>query len=87
MVKLEIGGHDTTEIDIQMLAIPELAGTEGLGEQLLPIVEAINAEDLLINARTWKGLHSRFAQMGPMSPFERGLRHFRGFVRERLRSS
>ena len=82
--KLEIPGHDAVEIDMQAFAMPELAENDAVGAQFMEILEAVNAEDLFINAKTWKGMHSRFAKMGPMSPYEEGLRHFRRFVRAKM---
>lgn len=82
--KLEPKGVGAVEIDIQVFVIPELADNEEVAQRMLAGLETVNDEDVRINARTWKGLHSRFAKMGPMSPYEEGLRRFRRWWLERM---
>ncbi len=78
--RLEVRGHDAVDLDIQAFTTPELAGEEALVKQMIDTVEAINAEDLGINARTWRGAHSRFAALGPLSRYEEGVRRFRTWL-------
>jgi phenylpropionate dioxygenase-like ring-hydroxylating dioxygenase large terminal subunit len=82
--KMEIPAHDVVKLDIQVFALPELAGDEEFARGSLAILESINAEDVVINRRTWKGLQSRFATMGPLSSYEEGVRRFRSWVHDAL---
>ncbi len=82
--RLEIPSHDQVDIDIELLVVPELAGQDGLAESQLAVVDAINAEDVGMNRRTFEGLQSRFAVMGPLSPYEEGVRRFRAWVADAL---
>ena len=78
--QLEVHGHDSVDLDIQAFVIPELAGEEKLANEMIAGLETINNEDLAINARIWKGLHSRLAKFGPLSSYEEGIRRFRGWM-------
>ena len=83
--KLGIASWDRTEIEVELMMAPEIAGDEDAVAGGLAILDAINAEDEVVNRRTWQGLHSRFASFGPLSPYERGLAHFRSWLVEPLR--
>ena len=78
--KLEIRAHDATDLDIQAFLTPELAENEALAKEMMRLVEEVNAEDLIVNARTWRGLHSPSAKMGPLSRYEEGVRRFREWM-------
>lgn len=84
--RMQIPAHDRVDIDVQLLMVPELAEDHGLVEQSLAIVDAINAEDEVVNRRTAAGLRSRYAVLGPLSPYERGLRSFRAWMERALSS-
>jgi phenylpropionate dioxygenase-like ring-hydroxylating dioxygenase large terminal subunit len=82
--RVEIPSHDRVDIDVQILATPEQAEIQGLAEGHVSMVEAINAEDVEINRRTWEGLQSRRAVMGPLSDYEEGVRRFRRWILDSL---
>lgn len=84
--RMEIPAHDRVDIDVQLLLVPELADDAALVEQSLAIVDAINAEDERVNRRTAAGLRSRYAVLGPLSPWERGLGAFRAWMQRALSS-
>ena len=71
---------DAVSCDRNSAIFPFLADNEEMARQMMVGVEEINVEDLAVNARTWKGLHSRFATMGPLSPHEEGVRRFRSWM-------
>jgi phenylpropionate dioxygenase-like ring-hydroxylating dioxygenase large terminal subunit len=74
---------DETLLTIEAFVIPELADEPGLGELLIDNVTAINTEDIDVNRRTFTGLSSQFAQVGPLSHLEAGLASFRAWLDER----
>lgn len=78
--QLNILGHDEVELDMQAFVIPELADNEELAKALVEGVVAVNDEDIVINERTWRGMHSRDATLGPLSRYEEGVKRFRHWL-------
>ena len=68
--------HDSVELDMQALVAPELADNEDFTKALVEGLVAVNDEDIAINKRTWRGMHSRNATMGPLSRYEEGVKRF-----------
>lgn len=82
--QLNLLGHDEVELDMQAFLTPELADNEDLAKALVEGVVAVNNEDFAINERTWRGMHSRDATMGPLSRYEEGVKRFRRWLNAEL---
>ena len=82
--QLNLLGHDEVELDMQAFLTPELADNEDLAKTLVEGVVAVNDEDFAINERTWRGMHSRDATMGPLSRYEEGVKRFRRWLNAEL---
>jgi phenylpropionate dioxygenase-like ring-hydroxylating dioxygenase large terminal subunit len=82
--RLNILGHDSVELEMQTFVTPELVDNEEFAKFLVENVAAINDEDFAINQRTWRGMHSRNATMGPLSRHEEGVKRFRRWLLEAL---
>ena len=83
--KLGIRSHDRTEVEVEVLLPPEAAEAEaGNGGTDMAFLDAINCQDELVNRRTFEGLKSRHAVLGPLSPYEKGLARFRGWLTDAL---
>jgi hypothetical protein len=82
--QLNILGHDSVELEMQTFVTPEFADNEEFAKFLVENVVAINDEDFAINQRTWRGMHSRNATMGPLSRHEEGVKRFRRWVLDAL---
>jgi hypothetical protein len=80
---LEPRSVDDTMLTIEAFIVPELAEEPGIGDVLIEGVAAINTEDIDVNRRTFAGLHSYFAELGPLSHLEDGVAAFRAWLVER----
>ena len=82
--KLNILGHAAVELEMQTFVTPEHADNEEFAKLLDESTVAVNDEDVGINERVWKGMHSRNATMGPLSCYEEGVKRFRRWVLDAL---
>jgi phenylpropionate dioxygenase-like ring-hydroxylating dioxygenase large terminal subunit len=85
--QLNILGHDRAELDMQSFVPPEFADNEELAKALVEGNVSVNNEDFAINERTWQGMHSHDATMGPLSRYEEGVKRFRQWLLEALADS
>jgi phenylpropionate dioxygenase-like ring-hydroxylating dioxygenase large terminal subunit len=78
--------HDVTDVDLQLQVFfaPEIAGDADLAAMMLAGLRAINDEDTVMNRRTQRGLASRFATPGRISPLEGATWEFRRWVVDRV---
>jgi nitrite reductase/ring-hydroxylating ferredoxin subunit len=76
--------HDLSVLDIHVLVDPE-ADPDGSGAAFLAdAMGEINAEDIDVNTRTWRGLHSRAAVAQYASPLEGLCWQFRRWMADHL---
>jgi phenylpropionate dioxygenase-like ring-hydroxylating dioxygenase large terminal subunit len=71
-----------TSLDIVVLVPPD--SPPEIADLLLESAVHVNDEDVLINERTQRGLRSRFAVAGRVSPLEQACWEFRRWVADRL---
>jgi len=76
-------GPDRIRLDIVGLYPPEVAADPEAMARETPLAMGIHAEDIPVCERTQIGLSSPDAVMGPLSPLEVGLAHFRRWVKGR----
>lgn len=71
--------HDVEDVDLELhgFMAPDRAGDAGVARLFLDGLRAINDEDVVINRRTARGLHSRYARPGRVSRLEEGCWQFR----------
>jgi nitrite reductase/ring-hydroxylating ferredoxin subunit len=77
--RLEV--HDVEDVDLELQAFvaPEYVGDDAVAQLFVEGLRAINDEDVIVNRRTGRGLHSRFAEPGRLSRLEEGCRQFRAW--------
>jgi phenylpropionate dioxygenase-like ring-hydroxylating dioxygenase large terminal subunit len=73
-----------TSLSIEVFVQPADANNRAFVEFLLGSLHQINSEDININRRTFEGLKSRHASMGPLSPLEGAVAQFRAWVLAQL---
>ncbi len=73
-----------TMLTIELFVRPEDSHDQELIDLLLGSLHAINSEDIEINRRTFLGLHSRHAVVGPLSPLEGAVAQFRTWTLTQL---
>jgi choline monooxygenase len=73
-----------TNLTIEVFAQPTDAKDTAFVELLLQSLHQINSEDIDINHRTFEGLKSRHASMGPLSPLEGAVAQFRAWILTQL---
>ncbi len=76
-------GH--TNLTIEVFVQPPFASNQPFVETLVESLRQINTEDIDINRRTFEGLQSRHATMGPLSTLEASVTHFRTWMLDQLR--
>lgn len=72
---------DHVDLRIEVFAHPDAMPVPDI---VTETVEAINDEDIVVNERTSRGLHSRFASPGPVSPLEEACWQFRRWYLEQV---
>jgi phenylpropionate dioxygenase-like ring-hydroxylating dioxygenase large terminal subunit len=77
-------GH--TNLTIEVFVEPSLVANLPVIDGLIDSLRQINTEDIEINRRTFDGLHSRHAAMGPLSTLEGAVAQFRAWMLDQLRS-
>jgi phenylpropionate dioxygenase-like ring-hydroxylating dioxygenase large terminal subunit len=77
---------DRTNLSIEVFVEPTLVDNQPLIDGLLDSLRQINSEDIDINRRTFEGLQSRYAAMGPLSTLEGAVAQFRSWMLDQLRS-
>jgi phenylpropionate dioxygenase-like ring-hydroxylating dioxygenase large terminal subunit len=82
---LEPVSVDHTNLTIEVFTRPELAGVQELVDGLVESLRQINTEDIDINRRTFEGMKSRYATVGPLSNLEGSVAQFRAWMLEQLR--
>jgi phenylpropionate dioxygenase-like ring-hydroxylating dioxygenase large terminal subunit len=73
-----------TNLTIEVFVQPADSNDPAFVELLLESLHQINTEDIDVNRRTFEGLKSRFASMGPLSPLEGAVTQFRTWVLAQL---
>jgi hypothetical protein len=75
--RLEV--HDVEDVDLELQAFlaPEHVDDPVIAQLVLDSLRSINDEDVVVNRRTARGLHSRFAQPGRISRLEMACWQFR----------
>jgi nitrite reductase/ring-hydroxylating ferredoxin subunit len=76
--------HDQTVLDIHVLVDPAADPDRSAAAFLADAMVEINAEDIDVNTRTWRGLHSRAAVAQYASPLEGLCWQFRRWMADRL---
>jgi phenylpropionate dioxygenase-like ring-hydroxylating dioxygenase large terminal subunit len=76
--------HDQCVLDIHVLVDPDADPDRSGAAFLADAMVEINAEDIDVNARTWRGLHSRAAVAQYASPLEGLCWQFRRWIADRL---
>lgn len=72
------------EFDLHVYADPHSQAAQDEASMLTEMLGTINDEDIVVNRRTWAGLHSRSARPGPVSHLEAACWQFRRWLAERL---
>jgi phenylpropionate dioxygenase-like ring-hydroxylating dioxygenase large terminal subunit len=76
---------DATTTSLEIVTLLPQDADAGIGELLLESAVSVNDEDVTMNERTQRGLTSRFASPGRVSPLERACWEFRRWLVEQLR--
>lgn len=73
---------DETYFDLRMHVIvqPEMAADSGVIDQLAAAIDRIHREDIPLMQRAYRGLASRHARLGPLSPLEQPLTVFHDYI-------
>ncbi len=82
--QMDMHSHDHFTLDIHLMAHAPLADDPAFVRMSTEITAAIHQEDIPMCEGVWRGLNSRYAQVGRLSHLEAANWKFHQYLRERL---
>jgi phenylpropionate dioxygenase-like ring-hydroxylating dioxygenase large terminal subunit len=82
--QMHLHGHDHFTLDIHLMAHRPLADDPAFVAAYVDLATAIHREDIPMCEGVWKGVNSRYAQVGRLSHLEAANWKFHQYLRERL---
>jgi len=82
--QMDLHGHDHFTLDIHLMALEPFANDPAFVAETTALTTAIHLEDIPMCEGVWKGVNSRYAQVGRLSHLEAPNWKFHQYLRDQL---